>query len=149
MVTFMTCKGCVMDEMADALLLVPQQDLTHCSNKEIAHYTSKLKTVLTVSDGLFPMARIPSGKYDESNHLQLQKFVMDAMVLWRNIELSIAPKPHCIEDHMCDQVLLFNGNGDLTEDFIEQAHQYGIQDNLRSRHSKLNETCATLYVNWE
>ncbi len=45
--------------------------------------------------------------------------------------------------------MLFNGIGDLTEDFIEQAHQYGIQDHLRSRNSKLNEKRAFLHVNWE
>jgi hypothetical protein len=45
--------------------------------------------------------------------------------------------------------LLFNGIGDLAEDFIEQAHQYGIQDHLRSRNSKLNEKRAFLHVNWE
>ncbi len=48
MVTFMTCKGRVMDEMADALLSVPPQDQTHCSDEEIREYTTKFKTVLTI-----------------------------------------------------------------------------------------------------
>jgi hypothetical protein len=49
------------------------------------------------------------------------------MKLWRYLELSVeAPKPHAIEDHLCDQMLKFNGIGDLGEDWVEQAHQDGI-----------------------
>jgi hypothetical protein len=60
------------------------------------------------------MARIPSGKYGEGDHLQLQK-----------LDQGFNRRLH------------------------REAHQYGIQDHLRSRHSKLNETHTTLHVNWE
>ncbi len=43
-------QGAVRDEMADALLSAPLQDQTHCSDKEIAEYAIKFKTVLTVFD---------------------------------------------------------------------------------------------------
>ena len=36
------------------------------------------------------------------------------------------PKIHGIEDHLLDQIIKYNAIGYFIEDFIEQAHQYGM-----------------------
>ena len=40
------------------------------------------------------------------------------------LQLSIKPKSNIIEDHLCEQQIIFNGIGDLEESFWEQNHQY-------------------------
>jgi hypothetical protein len=67
-----------------------------------------------------------------------------------NLDLSMeAPKPHAIEDHLCDQILRLNGIGDLGEDIMEKAHQDGIRDEGRSRSIKDCGAAAILHCKWE
>ena len=40
-------------------------------------------------------------------------------------------KIHGIEDHFLDQIKKYNGIGCFIEDFIEQAHQFGMLDEKR------------------
>ena len=42
------------------------------------------------------------------------------------------PKIHGIEDHLLDQIIKYNGIGCFIEDFIEQAHQYGMFEERNS-----------------
>ena len=37
-------------------------------------------------------------------------------------------KIHGIEDHLLDEIKKYNGIGCFIEDFIEQAHQFGMLD---------------------
>ena len=51
------------------------------------------------------------------------------MTCWRNLRLSTKMvKIHGIEDHLLDQIKDYGGIGDFIEDFIEQAHQFGMLD---------------------
>ncbi len=71
------------------------------------------------------------------------------MRLWRGLQLNITPKAHAVDDHLCDQVRILSGIGDLTEDFVEQSHQTGIRHNQRSRSMKDNSKSAKWHVGWE
>jgi hypothetical protein len=72
------------------------------------------------------------------------------MKLWREMELSTeAPKPHAIENHLVDQVVQFNGIGDLGEDFVEQSHQTWIRDHGRMQMLKDREEVANIHCRWE
>ena len=54
------------------------------------------------------------------------------MTCWRNLRLSTKMvKIHGIEDHLLDQIKDYGGIGDFIEDFIEQAHQFGMVDEKR------------------
>ena len=54
------------------------------------------------------------------------------MICWRNLRLSTKMvKNHEIEDYLLDQIKKHNGIGCFIEDFIEQAHQFGILDEKR------------------
>jgi len=50
------------------------------------------------------------------------------MVLWRDLKLNMSLKAHAMEDHLLDQTIEFKGIGDFGEDFVEQSHQDGIQE---------------------
>ena len=85
----------------------------------------------------FSKARIPSFQFTETIDNELKDFVTEGMRLWRALDLSVAPKPHAIEDHLCDQMGRLLGIGDhLGEDFVEQSHQSGIKYNSWSRTIK-------------
>jgi hypothetical protein len=71
------------------------------------------------------------------------------MRLWRGLQLNITPKARALDDHLCDQVRILSGIGDLTENFVEQSHQIGIRHNQRSRSMRDNSKSAKWHVGWE
>lgn len=145
---FMTNSHKIMDEISEVLLGIPEEN--RCNNSEVAAVTSKFKDVLQIFDTIFSMTRIPSGFFGEQEKLQLQGIVTAGMKLWRELELSMeAPKPHAVEDHLCDQLIMFHGIGDLTEDFVEQAHQDGIREDRRTRTMKDRSAVASIHCKWE
>ena len=51
----------------------------------------------------------------------------------RKLKLSTKiPKIHDIEDHFLNQFKKYNGIGCFTEDFIEQTHQFRMNDDKRT-----------------
>ena len=44
------------------------------------------------------------------------------------MKLNMSLKAHAMEDHLLDQTIEFKGIGDFGEDFVEQSHQDGIQE---------------------
>mmetsp|Transcript_6358 Transcript_6358/g.6861 ORF Transcript_6358/g.6861 Transcript_6358/m.6861 type:complete len:136 (+) Transcript_6358:278-685(+) len=57
-------------------------------------------------------------------------------------------KIHGLEDHLLKQMIKYNGTGDFTEDFVEQAHQYGVKEESRTR--SLNRFKAFIsHSRWE
>jgi len=77
------------------------------------------------------------------------EFVSKGLRLWREMNLSIALKPHAVEDHLCDQAGRLLGINDLGEDFVEQSHQSGMKYNNRSRTIKHPLKVAHYQCNWE
>ncbi len=148
MCTFMTNSSKIMDDIAEVLQNIPEQD--RCKNSEVLEVTSKFRFSLTVFDAIFSMARLPSGFVNDADIRQLQDFVAEGMRLWRALKLSMeAPKPHAVEDHLCDQIIRLKGIGDLGEDWVEQSHQDGIRDNRRSSSQKDQAVVARLHCRWE
>jgi hypothetical protein len=148
MVNYLTNSGKIFDAIQEALLAIDQQE-RGCDDGEIEEFMMKYKNVLGVWDGVFSMARIPSYRFHEEDMLKLKEFISDGMKLWRGLKLSVSPKPHAIEDHLCDQIQIFSGIGDLTEDFIEQSHQTGIRHHKRSGNMKDHNKVAKWHVGWE
>lgn len=145
---FMTASQKIMDDMSTMLLQLPAEN--RCDDAEVVEVTRKFKSVLHVFDFIFSKARTPSGLITEPDVQELKDFIYLGMKLWRDLELSTeAPKPHAIEDHLCDQMLRLNGIGDLGEDWVEQAHQDGIRDEGRSRSFKDRGAAALLHCKWE
>ena len=96
------------------------------------------------------MARRPSGFVNDADIRQLQDFVAEGMRLWRALKLSMeAPKPHAVEDHLCDQIIRLKGIGDLNEDWVSHAHQDEIRDKIRSSSQKEQAFIARRHCRWE
>ena len=54
--------------------------------------------------------------------------------MWRYLQLyNKGPKIHSLEDHLVNQMEVYNSIGDFLEDFIELAHQYGVKEENRTR----------------
>ena len=71
------------------------------------------------------------------------------MVMWRHLWLSMrGPKIHGMEDHLIEQMKQYKGIGDFTEDFVEQSHQVGVRDELRTKNLKRTRA-AISHSHWE
>jgi hypothetical protein len=100
---FMTNSQKIMNDLSSSLLLLPAAN--RCGDDEVVEVTSKFKSVLQVFDFIFSKARTPSGLIAEPDVQELKDYIYLGMKLWRELELTVeAPKPHAIEDHLCDQM---------------------------------------------
>jgi hypothetical protein len=145
---FMTHSVKIITAVSRLILEIPAAD--RCPDSEVMLFSQRFSNVLRVFDLLFSTARIPSGLItDELVEVDLCNTVSEALCLWRGLDMSVNPKCHAFEDHLCDQMLCFGGIGDLGEDFIEQAHQDGIKDSKRTKNAKDWATAAQWHSNWE
>ncbi len=129
------------------LLELPENG--RCNDAEVTLITEGYAVILHIFDAIFSYARLPSCTVTEELVADLRIFVQEGLRLWRGLDLSITPKVHAIEDHLCDQMLLFKGIGDLGEDFVEQSHQDGIKDHRRLKNPASHIISAEWQSKWE
>ena len=80
-------------------------------------------------DSLFSLSRTLTDKITTVIIDKLETVIDQTMTYWRNLRLSTKMvKIHGIEDHLLNQIKDYGGIGDFIEDFIEQAHQFGMLD---------------------
>ena len=88
--------------------------------------------IWTLFDSLFSLSRILTGNITSEIIDKLEIVINKTMLCWINLKLSIKMvKNHGIEDHLLDQIK-HNGIGCFIEDFIEQAHQFGMLDEKKN-----------------
>ena len=132
---------------------IPENE--RASNTEVQEITSKYSKILLVFDKIFSTARSSTGSLSDDDIALLVTFLQQAMVLWRKLQLSVTPKVHVLEDHLVEQLLKeehgvsLRGIGEFTEDFVEQAHQFGFRDEGRTRGLKDHAAKARSHSNWE
>ena len=69
------------------------------------------------------------GEVDDTICNKAQQYVSAIMVKWIDLRLSMdIMKIHRIEDHLVAHMRLVKGIGCFIEDFIKQAHQFGMQE---------------------
>ena len=102
-----------------------------------------------ILDGIFSLARTKTG-YLEQEDIDLQKrFVRSCIHMWRCLRFSSrGPKIHGIEDHLLDSMQMYKGVGDFVEDFIEQSHQFGVKQEMRTRNLSRNKAFKS-HSRWE
>jgi SMC interacting uncharacterized protein involved in chromosome segregation len=101
----------IMDQIAAHLLSIP--DLDDSQKEEINEWIPKFKKTLSIFDGAFSIARMPSGTVCNEHIVKLEGFIDTAIKLWRGLGNSITPKVHAIEDHLVEQVRRLKGMSDL------------------------------------
>ena len=85
-------------------------------------------------DGVFSLGRTRCGELTDEMIELTRRMVMSVLDMWRYLRLSMkGPKIHGLEDHLLEQMIVYGGIGDFCEDFVEQAHQYGVKEELRTR----------------
>ena len=104
-----------------------------CEDDEVNDMIERYVELCTLFDGLFSKARTPSGEATEELCDLTERYVRAVMVKWRDLRLSTDMlKIHGIEDHLVKQMRDFDGIGCFLEDFVEQAHQFGMRDEKRT-----------------
>jgi hypothetical protein len=119
------------------------------SPDEVNDITSMYEDLFYVLDGLYSLMRTPCGKFTEELEDLMQRYIDATMKMWRFLRLSLnGPKIHGIEDHLCHQIKMFHGIGDYAEDFIEQSHQKGMKDEVRTRNLSRGKAFDSISI-WE
>ena len=57
-------------------------------------------------------------------------------------------KIHGVEDHLFEQIKTFNVIGCFVEDFIEQAHQFGMLDEKGTGKMRDRKSFCTSFNKW-
>ena len=121
-----------------------------CDEVEVNDMINRYIELSTLLDGLFSLARTPSGQASEGICEKTEKTVQAVMVKWRELRLSTNMlKIHGIEDRLVNQMRKFNGIGCFIEDFIEQAHQFGMKDKKRTANMRDREKAAYSHSSFE
>ena len=104
---------------------------------EVNDVTERYIEIYTLFDTLFSLSRTVCGKITSEIIDKLRIVIQKVMLCWRNLRFSSKmSKIHGIEDHLLDQIIKYNGIGCFIEDFIEQAHQYGILEERKSANMR-------------
>jgi hypothetical protein len=132
------------------LLLQVDVEEGRCSDEEIADMIRRYSEVCTLFDYLFSMARTPTGELTEAILEETKRCLRVTMVKWRDLRLSMKlPKIHGLEDHLIAMMEQWNGIGDFLEDFIEQAHQFGMKEEKRTANMRDRVRAAISHSKWE
>ena len=100
-------------------------------------------------DGFFSLARTRCGELTNEIINLTKRMVAAVLKMWRNLRFSTrGTKLHGLEDHLVEQMVHYNGIGDFTEDFVEQSHQTGVRDELRTRGLKRSRAFVS-HSQWE
>ena len=84
-------------------------------------------------DGAFAMTRTKVGKLNDELVNAMRRMIKCCLQLWRFLRLSMnGPKMHGMEDHLLAHMQRWKGIGDFCEDFVEQSHQIGVRDEIRT-----------------
>ena len=122
----------------------------HAQDLEVDDIIARYTQLCTLLDGLFSLARTPSGKATQPIIDLTGRYIRAVMFKWRGLRLSMKLlKIHGIEDHLLPQMERFKGIGDFLEDFIEQAHQFGKDEEARTRNMPNRERAALSHSRWE
>jgi hypothetical protein len=119
-------------------------------NDDIADALKRFKELFVLCDYLFSLARTKTGDVTEAIMVNASKGIKAVMLKWRDLGMSMKmPKIHAVEDHLLWQMALYVGMGDFVEDFIEQAHQIGRTEDIRTRNMRDRRLAALSNSKWE
>jgi hypothetical protein len=107
-------------------------DQKHFPDEEIKEMCDLHERMLGHLDGLFTILRQRRHHVSEQDYDTAAKHVTCILALARGqLNLSITPKFHCVEDHAVEHQRLHKGFGDLGEDEGERAHQVEAKNERR------------------
>ena len=129
---FMTSRKEIFFDLRQFILDKPEEEMVVEKN-EVVKILNAYEKLVGHFDGLFSICRIKRYHTTTKQMENLALHVKHATAYWRALGLSVTPKIHCIEDHLCDIVHHLQGLGDLGEDEGERGHQTGHRNESRTR----------------
>jgi hypothetical protein len=139
----------IFEKFQQTLLAVPIED-ERCEDEEIIDMVRRYTELCTLLDYLFSLGRTPNGEATEEILDTAKKCARAAATKWRDLRLSTkGPKFHLLEDHLVEQMEMWRGIGDCFEDFIKQAHQFGVKDEKRTSNMRDRVKAANSHSRWE
>jgi hypothetical protein len=134
----------VIDAVKD-FILTKVPEATRCSDDEVIKQMNVFVDFFTVFDSIFSNSRTPVGHLSELKEEETNKGIALGLKMWRDLDMSVSPKLHVLEDHLYSQLSLFKGLGDYSEDFVEQAHQVGMREEARTFAMKDRNRIAEIH----
>ncbi len=126
-------------------LLTTVPEAMRCSDDEVIKHMVFYVDFFTIFDGVFSNSHIAVGNLSEVKEEETYKGIALGLKMWRDLDMSVLPKLHVLEDHLYSQLSLFKGLGDYTEDFVEQAHQVGMREEARTFAMKDRNRIAEIH----
>ena len=126
-----------------------EDHVTIADSNEIENTINMYRDLGFLLDGVYSLARTELGKVTDEIINDTKRIVKAILTMWRHLGLSMrGPKIHGLEDHLVEQMVHYKGIGDYCEDFVEQSHQDGMKEELRT--SGLKRTRAFMsHSKWE
>ncbi len=139
----------IFSQFQELLLGVDEED-GRCNDEEVIDIIRRYSELCTLFDYLFSMARTPTGELTGAILDETRRCLKVTMLKWRDLRLSMKmPKIHGLEDHLIASMEQWNGIGDFLEDFIEQAHQFGMKEEKRTANMRDRVRAANSHSKWE
>jgi hypothetical protein len=140
----------IFAKFQELLLEVDEEEEGRCSDDEISDMIRRYSELCTLFDYLFSMARTPTNELTDLIRDETKRCLRVTMLKWRDLRLSMKmPKIHGLEDHLVAMMERWNGIGDFLEDFIEQAHQFGMKEEKRTANMRDRVRAANSHSKWE
>ena len=96
---------------------------------EVNEYTNRYIEIWTLFVSLFSLSRTLCGKMTKEIIEKLEIVLKQHFHIGEIHDyLKKIVKIHGIEDHILNQIIEYNGISCVIEDFNEQAHQFGMND---------------------
>ncbi|WP_288993338.1 hypothetical protein [uncultured Marinobacter sp.] len=139
----------IFSQLQEMILGVDEEDGRY-GNEEVIDIIRRYSELCTLFDYLFSMARTPTGELTGAILDETRRCLKVTMLKWRDLRLSMKmPKIHGLEDHLIASMEQWNGIGDFLEDFIEQAHQFGMKEEKRTANMRDRVRAANSHSKWE
>jgi hypothetical protein len=105
--------------------------------------------ILHLFDGFFAEIRKDAEQSTEESRLKSERFIGEAMDRWRALGISVPPKGHAAEYEQILQNRVLKGVGDFMEDWVEQLHQFGKVNDVRTRNMRDKVEKYVNMARWE
>jgi hypothetical protein len=143
-IKLMKCAHELLPEIAQ-LFIESKDEMCTQSDVEIHQVCNIVKEALTLWNKAFTLCQ--KHNPSDADCTQTQEHINAAMEATRQLEVSITPKNHGMEDHVVDQMRRIPGGiAHLMEYWVEQYHQTGSKFDRKCKHARTAVDLAEMRV---
>jgi hypothetical protein len=128
---------------------VTEKDWSDMKEAQITEHCRVTAEILQLFDGFFAEIRKYSEQSTEESRLKSEMFITKAMERLRALGISVSPKGHAAEYEQILQNMVLKGVGGFMEDWVEQLHQFGKANDVRTRNMRDKVEKYVNMAQWE